>query len=454
MPNPPPSIPRRLRILRCFAFTFVGPAPPIPRRLRFLRCFAFPFRLSILRCFAFTFVGLAPPIPRRLSILRRFAFTFVGVVTLLCTLSAQSPSPRPPLFADSTERRFSLNKTASVATIPLGPGTGIDLTACAALSFLMKGETGGETVRFEVEGDTPSKFVNLGSVYTYLPSGLTTDWQQVVIEISPDVSSRLPRASTLRVRLYENREAAVRLKELSVLPRLPDSDGWNRLVIRLADYGQSTLDGVALVALDYYEGQGTRLAKLDPKEIRDATPPEQEHVAREAPRRTPVFALGTAGPGSAGALQPVQVATFEQAPSTVRLRTPKGIQGREARAVRLDYKKRAQGFCGFRMQLAEMDNRGRTSTYFDATPYRFLSFWVRGSKGRADLTVKLADERWAEKQDSLAVATVSDILQRDIGKKWQEVLIPLEAAKFRQLDFTRLTTLAFNFSRRGSGTVY
>ncbi|MGH2625654.1 MAG: hypothetical protein ACRDHY_03260, partial [Anaerolineales bacterium] len=87
-------------------------------------------------------------------------------------------------------------------------------------------------------------------------------------------------------------------------------------------------------------------------------------------------------------------------------------------------------------------------------PYRFLSFWVRGSKGRADLTVKLADERWAEKEDSVALATLSDILRRDIGKKWQEVLIPLEPARFRQLDFARLATLAFNFSRRGSGTVY
>lgn len=94
------------------------------------------------------------------------------------------------------------------------------------------------------------------------------------------------------------------------------------------------------------------------------------------------------------------------------------FRGREGRSVRIAAERAESGFCGYWIHFFDM--RAVEKTYFDAARYEYLSFWVRGAEGGEDFLIKLADERWITKQDSVTFAQrhiYSRKVSQQIGKR-------------------------------------
>lgn len=142
---------------------------------------------------------------------------------------------------------------------------------------------------------------------------------------------------------------------------------------------------------------------------------------------------------------------FESAPSRVVVSaTEETFRGESGQSLKIQASQKSGGFCGAWMHLFDM--RADPKKYFDARNYAFLSFWVKGAKGGEDFTVKMADETWIGKEDSVAVGPIKQFLPGGVTRDWQEVLIPL--AKLDKLDRMNMGGITFDFTSPGETTVY
>lgn len=367
-------------------------------------------------------------------------------------LRQEAPSARPHSVHTSGKE--------AVVRLPLSSDpTGVDLAATVALTFKMRGQKGNEFATFELQLDSkPSTTVSLGNILEALPSGITTEWKQVVLGITPDVSARLPRATSLLVRVLHGEEAVIYLKDLSLIPRLDGSESWQMLAVPLRDYDLASIDDISLLILNAYDGKRTRIAKMLGK-----TSKEEEPV----PETTPVLPGGRVPPFPDGFFrvadfdngrldrQQRYFSSFQRAPSAARMDLDPAVKrGRGGKSLRLDYDRREEGFCGFWIHLRETQKPPAEPVYFDATPFHYLSFWVKGLRGGEDATVQLADYEWERKDDSFPLALLSEFLPAGVNQEWQEVVIPLDPSRHRNLDFGRLASLTFSVRYPSSGTIY
>ena len=117
-------------------------------------------------------------------------------------------------------------------------------------------------------------------------------------------------------------------------------------------------------------------------------------------------------------------------------------------ALQVNYiKKRGHRyFCGAWIRLA------KKGQYLDTADYRYLTFYVKGKRGRENFNIGLADRDWSqEKDDAKLVGSIFDFLPNGVTRRWQKVYIPLDPAL--HLDFQQITQFALIF-RIGRGEIY
>lgn len=125
-------------------------------------------------------------------------------------------------------------------------------------------------------------------------------------------------------------------------------------------------------------------------------------------------------------------------------------RGQRGTSLRIRADKQEGGFCGVWFQF--FDSKAAKKKFFNAKPYGYLSFWIRGQTGGEQFTVKMADRGWVEKQDSLPLGEIRKFLPTGVSRNWQEVLIPLNDAA--SLDLENLGGLTFHFSSVGQSVIY
>ena len=119
-------------------------------------------------------------------------------------------------------------------------------------------------------------------------------------------------------------------------------------------------------------------------------------------------------------------------------------------SLRIRADKQENGFCGVWMQF--FDTKAAKKRFFDAKPYAYLSFWIRGQVGGERFMVKMSDQSWVEKEDSLELGEIRKFLPDGVSRSWQEVLIPL--SDVASLDLSNLGGLTLLFHSPGATTVY
>ncbi len=143
--------------------------------------------------------------------------------------------------------------------------------------------------------------------------------------------------------------------------------------------------------------------------------------------------------------------SFDAAPSHATiLRDTTVRRGPVGRSLRITAVKKNEGFCGAWIHLFDMNSD--EPRYLNATRFRFLSFWVKGSRGGERFKIKLADRRWVEKEDALELADVGRVLPRGVTTEWQEVIVPLDLG--HTLSLSELGGVTLEFSTPGEHTIF
>lgn len=142
---------------------------------------------------------------------------------------------------------------------------------------------------------------------------------------------------------------------------------------------------------------------------------------------------------------------FRRAPSESGVTIGRDPDGR--RSLCFTYTQKSPGFAGFWIHLFDFKQPPVERIFLDASPFRYVTFSIRGEEGGERLMLQVADVSWERKEDSLKIGNVEDFLPSGvIGKKWQRAWVPIE--KFPpQIEKDELASLVF-LSRGGQGRVY
>lgn len=137
---------------------------------------------------------------------------------------------------------------------------------------------------------------------------------------------------------------------------------------------------------------------------------------------------------------------FQRAPSAARIRrVEEPCRGALGRSLRIHAVRRQTGFCGAWIPL--FDRHAEPPVFFDARDFAALSFWVQGAVGGETFSIKLADQAWVEKEDSLALGCVEQYLAGGVTADWREVVVPLN--RDPRLDWSRLGAVVLEFATTG-----
>jgi hypothetical protein len=110
-------------------------------------------------------------------------------------------------------------------------------------------------------------------------------------------------------------------------------------------------------------------------------------------------------------------------------------------AIRIEYRKGAEGFCGAYIVLLA-----------DIADYHTLLFRIRGEHGGENCLIGMMDAVSHEREDAVYAGSIYRYLPGGITREWQTVAIPL--SDFMGLDFADFYGLTLLFEEQGKGTVY
>lgn len=143
---------------------------------------------------------------------------------------------------------------------------------------------------------------------------------------------------------------------------------------------------------------------------------------------------------------------FQRPPSSAFAEYETSLDGR--RALRLSYSKERDGFCGLWIHLFNTTAPSEERTYFDASAFSAISFWIRGSSSNEKLSLKIADVDWERKEDAMEIGGLNSFLPNGrIDTSWQQVVIPFSRIP-KRIDRSRLATLSLEVADSQSGSVY
>ncbi len=270
-----------------------------------------------------------------------------------------------------------------------------DLSDFATMTFWIKGQEGGETFELGLNDTISNKredAVMAGSIYRYLPQGVTTEWQQVKIPLEDFFGANLNKVFSLVFPFNEKGTGTFWVDGLEF---------HRQALVRRED--EIVLKGELL--LDNFDHSDLNL------------------LGRKAN-------------------------AYKRLPSVCAFsRVTEPHVGPHGRSLRLDYDKQTTGWCGYYTLLNQIDG-----AYFDLSAFKSVQFWVRGAKGGETFEIGMADKSWLTIGDSVKAGPIEKYLPKRVTTKWQEVVIPL--SDFGKLVWSEMGSFVINFPTPGKGTVF
>lgn len=270
-----------------------------------------------------------------------------------------------------------------------------DISRYKTMSFMLKGQNGGETFEIGLNDTVSNKredAVMVGSIYRYLPGGVTTEWQEAEIPLGDFYGPDLSRVYSIIFLFNEPGKGAFWVDEVKFYE--------DSLVDR-----EEQLCKEGYLLLDDFDHSDLNL-------------------------------LGR------------KTGAYKKLPSVCTVsRTSEGHWGNAGRSLKLAYTKDVTGWCGYYSLLNQVDG-----AYYDLTPFDAVSFIVKGEQGGETFEIGVADRNWLIIGDSLKAGTIENYLPGGITTEWQEVKIPLR--DFGLLDFSEMGSFVINFHKKGQSTIY
>lgn len=270
-----------------------------------------------------------------------------------------------------------------------------DLSRFKTMTFYIKGEKGGETFEIglnDVISNRREDAVFVGSIYRYLPKGITPSWQKVTIPLSDWFGPNLAQVYSLVFNFNEEGQGIFWIDEVAFhTEEMVDRD--------------AEIEKEGYLLLDNFDHNNLNL-------------------------------LGR------------KTNAYKKLPSVCRFsRVSSPRVGEEGRSLRLDYQKEGTGWCGYYTLLNQIDG-----DFFDLSWYDRVSFMVKGEKGGETFEIGMADRNWLTIGDSVKAGSIEKYLPGGVTPSWQEVTIPLQ--DFGLLDFSQMGSFVINFHRKQQSVLY
>ncbi len=142
---------------------------------------------------------------------------------------------------------------------------------------------------------------------------------------------------------------------------------------------------------------------------------------------------------------------IRRAPSKSQVTVDKAPDGRLSLCFTYDQK--SPGFAGFWIHLFDFKKPPAERIFLDATPFRYITFIIRGEAEEERLVLQAADYSWERKEDSLKVGDVGQFLPAGkIQNEWQRAWVPLDRLP-KRIRRKELASLIF-LAQPGHGRVY
>jgi hypothetical protein len=142
---------------------------------------------------------------------------------------------------------------------------------------------------------------------------------------------------------------------------------------------------------------------------------------------------------------------FSRSPSESAVSIDRLENGRFA--LGFSYHQVPTAFSGFRIQLFDFKASPRERIFMDSTPFRYLTFSVRGEDGGEKLFLNISDAFWEKREDSLEIGEVSAFLSMGrITSSWQRAWVPLDRLP-QTIRSDKLANLVF-LAGSGKGKIY
>ncbi len=270
-----------------------------------------------------------------------------------------------------------------------------DLTQYKTLTFLVKGAVGGEVFDIGLNDHVANKredAVFVGSIYRYLPDGVSTDWQIVKIPIEDFFGPDISTAYSMVFLFADPGEGSIWIDEMRFSQEL--------LVDR-----ESEINENGYLLLDDFDYSDLNL------------------LGRKA-------------------------AAYKRLPSFCLIdRVAEPHYGEKGKSLQLKYNKKESGWCGYYTLMNQIDG-----AYFDLSNYDKISFYIKGEAGGENFEMGMADSNWITIGDSIKAGQITKYLKNGVTTEWQNVEIPLK--NFGNLDFPQMGAFVMNFDSSGVGTVY
>ncbi|MFW6124086.1 MAG: hypothetical protein ACOC5G_02590 [Acidobacteriota bacterium] len=121
--------------------------------------------------------------------------------------------------------------------------------------------------------------------------------------------------------------------------------------------------------------------------------------------------------------------------------------------LEFQYYQKESGYSGFWIHLFDLESIPSDRVYFNALNLKYLTFFVKGTKGGEKLEVRAADSIWERKEDSLKIGDLKEFLPAEkITTTWQKAWIPLSCLDPR-INIKNLASIVFSVLE-GHGEIY
>jgi hypothetical protein len=142
---------------------------------------------------------------------------------------------------------------------------------------------------------------------------------------------------------------------------------------------------------------------------------------------------------------------FFKSPSESRITIHKSLNG--SQSLSFSYLQKPPGFAGFWIHLLDYKAPPLDRIFMDTTPFKYLTFTIRGGEGNEKLLFQVADYSWEKREDAVDVGFVKRFIPSGrIKEEWQRVWIPLEEFP-ESINRRELASLVF-LARSGRGRIF
>ena len=229
-------------------------------------------------------------------------------------------------------------------------------------------------------------------------------------------------------------------------------DAFPSQVIALDDWGMSDVSEIGYLHVGVtHERGGDALAVYDVRQRAPVVQWPSESLRSTPPFDGTVFLLGHFDRGNTNRLGGY-FNGFARAPSTSAVSIARAPD--DGPALAFSYDRAAGSFAGFWIHLFDFKLHPTQRVFFDASPFNYVTFAIRGELGGEDLELRIADRSEEQREASLPIGDVASFLAGGrVEATWQRAWVPLGELP-PALNRRELASLVFLTSGEGPGRVF